>query len=85
MANSVDPDQTSSYAVCGLGLHCLPQPVCPNTQSKYSNLIKSNHLRNYPGSVPVQINDCTSWRILIFNFSVTPSFSDILINVFKVT
>ena len=27
IANSIDPDQTAPR---GLGLHCLPRPVCPN-------------------------------------------------------
>ena len=31
-ANSVDPDQA---AASGLGLHCLPRPVCPNTSDHY--------------------------------------------------
>ena len=28
IANSVDPDQT-------LGLHCLPRPICPETEHRY--------------------------------------------------
>ena len=52
MANSVDPDQTPQNAASDLGLHGLLRPVCPNMWSKYGNLIKSNSLRNHPGSVP---------------------------------
>ena len=53
MANSVDPDQTPRCAASDLGLHCLLRPACPNTLSKCGNLIKSNPLRNDPGSAPV--------------------------------
>ena len=43
-----DPDQMLQFATSSLGLHCLLRPVCPNTQSNYGNLIKSNPLRNHP-------------------------------------
>ena len=35
-ANSVDPDQTPHSA--GLGLHCLPMPICPNIRVKTTKL-----------------------------------------------
>ena len=42
VANCVDPDQTPRSAASDLGLHCLLRYVCPNTFSKYGNMIKSN-------------------------------------------
>ena len=39
-------------AASDLGVHCLLRPGCPNTLSKYRNLIKSNTLRNHLGSTP---------------------------------
>ena len=49
-----DPDQTPQNAASELGLHCLLRPVFPNTLSKHGILIKSNPLRNCPGSAPEQ-------------------------------
>ena len=53
VANSVDPDQTPRSAASDLGLHCLLRPACPKMLRKYDTLIKSNPLRNHPGSVPI--------------------------------
>ena len=35
MANNVDPDQTALQEQSGLGLQCLPRPVCPKTYDHY--------------------------------------------------
>ena len=42
VANSVDSDQTPRSAASDQGLHCFFKPVFSNTQSMYSNLIKSS-------------------------------------------
>ena len=42
MTNSADTDQTPHSVVSDLGLHCLHRPVCPNTYSKYGNLITAS-------------------------------------------
>ena len=47
MANNIDPDQTPRPVTSDLGLYCLLTAVCPYTQSKYANLIKSNPLRHF--------------------------------------
>ena len=60
VANRVDPDQMLHSAASDLGLHCLLRPICPNTKSKYGNMIKSNHLWNPPGSTPDKI--LTYWQ-----------------------
>ena len=60
MANSVDCDQMPHFAASDLGPHCLCRYVCPNTKSKYGNMIKSTPLRNPPGSASVCILD-TLW------------------------
>ena len=39
VANSVDPDQTPRNAASDLGLHCLLEPVCSNTQGNYDIFI----------------------------------------------
>ena len=41
MANNVDPDQMQQNAASDQSLLCLLGPVCPNTMSKYDNLIHS--------------------------------------------
>ena len=48
-ANSVYTDQMLQNVASDQGLHCLLWPLFLNTQ-KYGNLIKSNPLRNHPGS-----------------------------------
>ena len=52
VANSVDPDQMPHSAPPDLHLNCLLRPVCPNVLSKYGKKIKSDSLRNPPGSTP---------------------------------
>ena len=42
VTNSVDHDQIPHSAASDLGLRCLLKSVCPSTQSKYCNCIKSS-------------------------------------------
>ena len=48
MANRVDPDETPRSAASHLGLHCLLRLVCPNTDSKYGNVVGYGQDIPYP-------------------------------------
>ena len=66
MANSVDSDQT---ALADRGPHCLPRPVCPNTEDHYSivsfrfelRLDKTNKVTVHPAKTQISLGIRPVW------------------------